>query len=124
MNPNETPVPATDPQPAPAPAPAPSPDTTTTPVAPVGPKKMTGRTKLALWLMIAPTGLFIAAFILNIIGSIVGVAVDEPSSSTMFNSPVAGQVALNVLGFIAGAVAFLTWLPGLITGIVLLTTKK
>lgn len=98
--------------------------TTVTTAAPTAPKKMTGRTKLALWLMIAPTGLFIAAFILNIIGSIVGVAVNEPSSSTMFNSPVAGQVALNILGFIAGAVAFLTWLPGLITGIVLLTTKK
>lgn len=98
--------------------------TTVTTAAPTAPKKMTGRTKLALWLLIAPTGLFIASFILYIIGAIISSVVDEPAAVGMFSSPAAGQVALNVVAWIVGVVGFMTWLPGLITGIVLLATKK
>ena len=107
----------------PTPNPAPTPTPTPAPNYPTG--KMTGRTKTALWLMIAPTALFVATFILYaIVNFITAAAAPEPEAGQLFSNDGGGVVIVNVLLFLAGVVSFLTWLPGLIIGIVLLATKK
>jgi hypothetical protein len=113
------------------------------PQQPVQPGKTSGRTKLALWLMIGPTLLFILAFagsaILNLATSSITPPANncdttnqrplynEDSSSAapcdLFPETSPLQTIGNVLLFLVGLVAFLTWLPGLITGIVLLATR-
>jgi len=115
----QTPTPAPNPTPAETPAQTPA-------LAPTHPSgKMTGRTKAALWLMIAPTGLFIATFILYAITNFITTATaPEPEAGQLFSSGGGGIVIVNVLLFLTGVVSFLTWLPGLIIGIVLLATKK
>ncbi len=84
----------------------------------VAPTKMTGRTKLALWLLIGPTGLYVAVFTLFAV-------INYVFSTTTTGLGEASVIAtiMNVILFLAGVVAFLTWLPGIITGIILLTTK-
>ncbi|MFZ2126248.1 MAG: hypothetical protein WAV04_01935 [Candidatus Microsaccharimonas sp.] len=89
-------------------------------------KKLSGRTIAALWLMIAPTALFILGFIgfaiLNWIGD---AATPVPSSDgSLFAETQPTTTAGNILLFATGLIAFLTWLPGLIIGIVLLATQK
>lgn len=113
MNPNETPIQPEVPTPAAEPATA----------APAGPKKMTGRTKLALWLLIAPSALFVVAFIA---GAAIGIVseVSTPYGSSSLDGSAPATLALGIIGTIAGLVGFITWLPGLITGIVLLATRK
>jgi hypothetical protein len=88
--------------------------------------KMAGRTKAALWLMIGPTALIITVFILYaILNWLSGAAPTTPvDDGSLFATPSAGVVIANVILFIAGAVTVITWLPGMIIGIVLLTTKK
>ena len=101
--------------------PTPAPIQPTTPTS----TKMTGRTKAALWLMIAPTALFVATFILYAIVNFITAAVaPEPASGQLFSQGGGVNVVVNVLLFLAGVVSFLTWLPGLVIGIVLLATKK
>ena len=82
------------------------------------------RTILALWLMIGPTALLIVTFILfaivNFIFSSTGIADD----GDLFGKQSVLQTVVNVLLYLAGAITILTWLPGLIIGIVLLATKK
>lgn len=95
------------------------------PVKPPASTKMTGRTKLALWLMIGPTALFIGAFLLLIIGNFIVSATATPAAAGELiatRSPV--TTILNIFVFLAGAITVLTWLPGLITGIILLATAK
>lgn len=105
-------------------------------------KKVSGRTKAALWLMIGPTALLIGVFILYAIVNWVVVGIDTSSSDPSVRCPssVSGGITsctpesqfnetplivtlMNVALFIVGSVFVLTWLPGLIIGIVLLATK-
>jgi len=92
--------------------------------------KMSPRTKTALWLMIAPTALFIIVLVAyTFINLALGMTIpdqDPEQNPQLFNdspSPVATTL-LNSLLFITGGISFLTWLPGLIIGIVLLATQK
>jgi hypothetical protein len=78
-------------------------------------KKMTKRTKLALWLMIAPTVLIIAGIMLASIANWVLFSYDLLNSNAL-------AVTINILTYLIGIIGFLTWLPGLIIGIVLLAT--
>jgi len=125
----------------------PNTDTPQPPQAPIGPKKRSGRTKLALWLMISPTALFIFALLGFALVNYVTTR-DTESSTTecttaqtstaentapnstsdtdtceLFTPNTALHTTGNILLFLAGVIAFLTWLPGMITGIVLLATK-
>lgn len=104
-------------------------------VAPTtGPKKMSRRTKVALWLMIGPTALLIVTFVLYAtLNYIFGVTPEVTTTTTtesgdlfVETSNPAGNGAniANILMFLVGAIATLTWLPGLIIGSVLLATKK
>jgi hypothetical protein len=92
--------------------------------------KLDGRTKGALWLLIGPTALLILTFMLYAIINLISAGVAEPapvSSGTpdsLFAEDPAGTTAANIILFLFGALGVLTWLPGLIIGIVLLATKK
>lgn len=94
--------------------------------APYPPNKMSRRTILALWLLIAPTGLWIVVILGNILMNALiraGTNTGLNSGGDMFASAAIGAVIGAVVLFIIGAIAFITWLPGLIIGIVLLATK-
>lgn len=96
----------------------------------VAPKnnRISGRTKVALWCLIGPTGLFIVTFLLFAIvnwllaGS--GMVTAGTNSESLFNKPSMVTTISNIILFLAGLIAFLTWLPGVIIGIILLATKK
>ena len=90
-------------------------DPATLPQVPAQQRKITGRTKLALWLMIGPTALLIVTFAGY-------AAVNLAFSGTVDESPI--KVVLNVLLFLVGVISVVAGLPGLITGIVLLATPK
>jgi len=85
--------------------------------------KMTSRKKLGLWLVIAPTALLIAAAIIFVISGLV-TPTAPASGTTLFNNPTPFASILNILGYLMNIIAFITWLPGLIIGIVLLATPK
>lgn len=84
--------------------------------------KMSGRTKAALWLMIAPTGLIFGSGILFALSNLAFTSV-APEAGSLFAEQNPAQVVVNVLLYILGAAGVLSWFPALITGIVLLATK-
>jgi len=89
-------------------------------------RKMTGRTKTALWLMIGPTALMIMTFLGY---ALINLAFATTTASSVTESAPFGeqsvvQTVANVLLFLVAAITFMTWLPGLIVGIVLLATPK
>ena len=87
--------------------------------------KMAGRTKAALWLMIGPTALIITVFILYaILNWLFGAAATTSTDGSLFGTTSPGVVIANIMLFIAGTITVITWLPGMIIGIVLLATKK
>jgi hypothetical protein len=96
-------------------------DSTQQPTPQQQPNKMTSRTKLALWLMIGPTALAVVTFIL--FATINLISASLTSGSTSFGETTPLQTVANILLFLTGGISFLTWLPGLIIGIVLLATK-
>jgi hypothetical protein len=85
------------------------------------PVKIT-RTKVALWLIIAPTALLATTFILYALVNLLAQPIG--STDTLFTQPANWQVIANVILYVAGVISVVTWLPGLIVGIVLLVTKK
>jgi hypothetical protein len=87
-----------------------NPEQTPTP-PPTTPSKNPARQKVALLLLIGPTALIIGSIILSIV---VGF---------MFTNVMIVRSITNVVVFLAGLITFLTWLPGIIIGIILLTTK-
>ena len=113
----------------------PTPNTPPSPLAPPQPPvyappispaetKQKSHTKLALFLLIGPTALFIGAIICYAVMNFI-ISSTEPGTSTeLFNEPSPIKTGLNVLLFLAGAISVLTWLPGIIIGIVLLAKKK
>ena len=84
--------------------------------------KTSTRTKVALWLLIGPTALLVVTFITYAFVNFL------LSSGNPFNSAVASDgdlvlnTIINIILFILGSISVMTWLPGLITGIVLLAT--
>jgi F0F1-type ATP synthase membrane subunit c/vacuolar-type H+-ATPase subunit K len=76
---------------------------------------------LGLTLVIGPTALFILAFVFAMLA---GLASNTPAEGELFAEANPIQQGLNVLVFICAGLGFLTWLPGLIIGIVLLAKKK
>lgn len=83
------------------------------------------RKTLALWLLIGPTALIIASIILYaVVNFIVASTAPAPINGELFNTPSPLRMVTNVLLFLVGTVSVITWLPGIIIGIVLLTTEK
>jgi hypothetical protein len=80
---------------------------------------------LALWLLIGPTALIIGTLILYaIVNFLVASTTPAPAEGDMFGSQSPIQSILNVILFLIGTISVITWLPGIIAGIILLTTKK
>jgi hypothetical protein len=77
--------------------------------------------KLALVLLIAPTALFILAFIFAIIAGQIDAA---PTQSDLFEKTSPAKQIFNIFSFISAIVGFISWLPGLIIGIILLVKKR
>lgn len=44
--------------------------------------------------------------------------------SKLFDDPPAGRTIINIVLFLVGALVVITWLPGIIIGIILLATRK
>ena len=92
-------------------------------------KKIDRRTKVALWIMIGPTALIIVTLVAYAVVNIVTGAVPPDQDAALNPNPDSIQAALaisiiNIVLFAIGSLSFLAWLPGLITGIVLLATRK
>jgi hypothetical protein len=68
----------------------------------------------ALWLLIGPTALIVVSIVLYAIVNFATAGSPSPAFSSI----------VNVILFLVGAISTLTWLPGIIIGIVLLTTQK
>jgi len=75
------------------------------------------RTKGALWLLIGPTALLTLALLSFVL-------TNWAFASLAGDAGGVGASLMNVLIFLFGLIGFITWLPGLIIGIVLLATKK
>ena len=91
--------------------------------------KLDKRTKGALWLLIAPTALFIVTLMLfAIINLIFSYVTPEINSGINNGGELSGGTIavsiVNIILFLMGVVSVITWLPGIIVGIVLLATKK
>ena len=75
--------------------------------------------------LVGPTALILLVTALYaVVNLVLGSAAPEPSDGQLFaqSSPLLSVV--NILLFLVGAIVTLTWLPGIIVGIVLLATKK
>ncbi|HMH70325.1 MAG TPA: hypothetical protein VK502_02910 [Candidatus Saccharimonadales bacterium] len=112
-------------------APSTPPVQTTPPIQPVDslqpetpvelPKK--SHKKLALILLIGPTALLIVAILGSAIANVLaGSPEPDPSTGLFAENPV--KVVTNVILFLVGTITVITWLPGIIIGIVLLAKKK
>jgi len=80
------------------------------------------RSNLALWLLIGPTVLFIMAILLGLLSHFVPEI--PPTNGELFGQTPAIVKVANIFAFLFGAIAFLTWLPGIVIGIIILTKKK
>lgn len=95
---------------------------------PQQPKKRNGRTVAALWLLIGPTALLIVSFILFAIINWVTAATVTPTPTpaeggSLFGESSAGSTIANIILFLAAGISALTFLPGIIIGIILLATR-
>lgn len=80
------------------------------------------RTMLAIILLVGPTILFILTILISSIGHLL--LSEATSSGSLFAEPSTGMKIVNVVTFVTAALSFLSWLPGMIIGIILLATKK
>lgn len=88
-------------------------------------KKMPTRKKAALWLMIAPTALFISGFFLfALVNWALSTSATPATDGQLFGNASILQSIINVILFSVTALSIVAWLPAMITGIVLLATKK
>lgn len=69
----------------------------------------------------APTALWIIVITLTAVANLVFSG--APTGDALFGEPTGAQIALNIFAFLLGGLAFLTWLPGIIVGIILLATR-
>lgn len=70
-----------------------------------------------------PTLLIIGAIALYAIVNLIALSIGQPSSD-MLETASPMTRALNIILFILGVLGTLTWLPGIIGGIVLLATRR
>lgn len=111
----------TPPQPPVPPAPAGQ------PVAPQAPQvvEAPGKShkKLALWLIIGPSALFVVAIGLSLLSALFFNNA-QPTDGEMFAPVSPVQTIFNLFFFLSMLVSIVTWLPGLIIGIVLLAKQS
>lgn len=73
--------------------------------------------------LIGPTALITVSIVIY---AIVGFVASTSTSTTnsLSNEPSVAHVIMNLLMFIVGGIAILTWLPGIVVGIILLANRK
>lgn len=88
--------------------------------------KTSTRTKTALWLLIGPTALIVISLLLYAIVNLFmsNTETPAPADGQLFAEQSTGNAVINTLLFLVGVIGSISWLPGLITGIVLLATAK
>ncbi len=82
--------------------------------------------------LIGPSALLVGTLLIYMIVTLVSNAAPEPiptpapgSEAALFGEePYAGKKVGNILLFLVGGVTVLTWLPGIIVGTILLSTRK
>ena len=88
-------------------------------------KKVSGQTKLALWLILGPTVLIAVTFILFAVLNLVFNPTFWPTPDTSdFQATPLPITLLNILLFVTGVAGIIAWLPGLIIGAVLLAKRQ
>jgi len=113
--------------------PPPPPPLPPQPPLPPSPQKRSKRTKVARWLMIGPTALFVLALIVGIAvpaltnsarqSSATNCATTSDADCQLFGETSPLETASSIFVFLSGAIVVLTWLPGMVIGIVLLATR-
>jgi hypothetical protein len=118
----------------------------TPPPAPTNRKKVTPKTKAALWLLLGPTVLIVITLIALVIATTASLGpisddtlnlCSESDTSMLSTAPLsedcenqildslsAGEQALLTAIVLVGGVGVLAWLPGIIIGAVLLAKKR
>ncbi len=96
------------------------------PVSPTASVDPTRRNKQklvwALICLIGPTALLIATVLLYAVVNLIGGASGQHASA--FGQPSLAEQIVNIVLFLIGALVVLTWLPGVIIGIILLASRK
>ena len=82
------------------------------------------RKKIAVWLMIGPTALFVVTFILYVIALAFADTPPADTSGALFATPSPLVTFADIVLLAVTVIAMLTWLPAMVIGIVLLATKK
>lgn len=93
----------------------------TQPVVAEAPRK--NHKKLALWLMIGPSALFVVTIVLYALSNFIFSA-SQPVDGELYGDTPILKTILNILFFLSGIVTIITWLPGLIIGIILLAKQS
>lgn len=78
------------------------------------------RKKIAIWLLVGPSAVFMFSIGLYALASSL---TPEPTGNQLFAQPSPLVTILNVFTYLAGATAIVTWLPGIVVGIVLIVKK-
>jgi len=125
-NTNQTP----QPQPQPTPQPQPAPSWQPSQSQPSSPDQLAAirasnvrKTRWGLILLIGPTALIILSVIIYAVINFITGAM-APSNSVSAYEPSIIKTVANIVLFAVAAISTLTWLPGIVTGIVLLSTRK
>lgn len=99
-----------------------------TPIAPQPPQPAVAEPpqkshkKLALWLIIGPSALFILAILLSILSGFIFNG--SASDGDLFGDTSPLKSIVNIFFFLSMLISIITWLPGLIIGIVLLAKQS
>jgi hypothetical protein len=88
---------------------------------PIPPKRR--HKKLAFALLFGPTILLILSFLLYAVVNLITSPSQPVSNSELFSEPSLVTTVSNILLFVLGTIGILSWLPGIIIGIILLNKK-
>lgn len=86
------------------------------------PKKRNSRKIAGIILLVAPTALIIITLVMYAVMNIAFAS--SGSNGDLFRDRSPATSIMNIFLFIFGTIGFLSWLPALIIGIVLLATQK
>lgn len=95
----------------------------TEPAAATAPTIPGKRKAIALWLLIGPTALIIGSILLFAVANYVTASLAPASSDLIAPTPPL-NAAINIILFAVGAVSVITWLPGIVIGIILLASSN
>jgi hypothetical protein len=87
------------------------------------PKKQDGRKIAGILLVAGPTVLIVLSVMLYALVNFIFSSI-PPSSDDLFSNTSPAQSIANIILFSLGTTGFITWLPALIIGIILLATRK